>query len=80
MVYVSLGSNVRPSMMDRELLDAFLNAFAALPYDILWKFDGEHLPKLSNNVKVQKWFPQRDLLGMYTCYILLFHMHNIFQR
>ncbi|CAB3254069.1 unnamed protein product [Arctia plantaginis] len=61
-VYVSLGSNVRPSMMDRDFLDAFLNAFEALPYDILWKFDGEDLPKLSKNVKVQKWFPQRDLL------------------
>ncbi|CAB3254070.1 unnamed protein product [Arctia plantaginis] len=61
-VYVSLGSNVRPSMMHREFLDVFLNAFEALPYDILWKFDGEDLPKLPKNVKVQKWFPQRDLL------------------
>lgn len=68
MIYVSLGSNVRPSMMDQDLLDAFLNAFEALSYDILWKFDGDQLTKLPKNVKIKKWFPQRDLLGGYENY------------
>lgn len=45
------------------MLDAFLNAFESLPYDILWKCDGDHLKDLPKNVKIQKWFPQRDLLG-----------------
>lgn len=51
------------SNLDKEMLDAFLNAFKALPYDILWKFDKDHLKGLPNNVKIQKWLPQRDLLG-----------------
>nr|QBK47161.1 UDP-glycosyltransferase UGT340D1 [Chilo suppressalis] len=62
-IYVSLGTNVRPSNMDEELLNAFLGAFEALPYDILWKFDGDNLTKIPKNVKIQKWFPQRDLLA-----------------
>lgn len=45
------------------MLDAFLNAFKNIPYDILWKFDDNHLKDLPENVKTQKWFPQRDLLG-----------------
>lgn len=55
-------------MMDQDLLDAFLNAFEALSYDILWKFDGDQLTKLPKNVKIKKWFPQRDLLGGYENY------------
>lgn len=62
-IYVSLGTNVRPSMMHQDLLDAFLDAFEALPYDIMWKFDGDNLKRIPKNVRIQKWFPQRDLLG-----------------
>ncbi|XP_037301124.1 UDP-glucosyltransferase 2 [Manduca sexta] len=61
-VYISFGSNVIPSLMDKELLDEFLNAFGRIPYDILWKFDGDNLENVPDNVRIQKWFPQRDLL------------------
>ncbi|RVE45575.1 hypothetical protein evm_009772 [Chilo suppressalis] len=62
-IYVSLGTNVKPSNMDKELLNAFLSAFEALPYDILFKFDEDNTKKIPKNVKIQKWFPQRDLLA-----------------
>ncbi|XP_013184515.1 UDP-glucosyltransferase 2 [Amyelois transitella] len=62
-VYVSFGSNVRPANMDEDLLNTFLTAFNKLPYNILWKFDGDNLKNVPKNVKIQKWFPQRDLLG-----------------
>lgn len=61
-VYVSLGSNIIPSMMDKDFLEAFLLAFEALPYNILWKFDGDNLENVPKNVRIQKWFPQNDLL------------------
>ncbi|CAH0578323.1 unnamed protein product [Chrysodeixis includens] len=61
-VYVSFGTNVRPSNMDQDLLDAFLQAFKSLPYEILWKFDGDSLRSIPKNLLIQKWFPQRDLL------------------
>ncbi|KAL0810832.1 hypothetical protein ABMA28_010142 [Loxostege sticticalis] len=60
-IYVSLGTNVMTALMDKELVNAFLTAFKALPYDILWKFDTD-LENVPENVKIQKWFPQRDLL------------------
>jgi glucuronosyltransferase len=61
-VYVSFGSNVNPATVDKEFLDEFINAFKALPYDILWKIDGENL-SLPKNVRIGKWFPQQDLLS-----------------
>lgn len=62
-IYVSLGTNVRTANMDKDLVDAFRDAFNALPYDVLWKFDEGTVNGVANNVKIQKWFPQRDLLG-----------------
>ncbi|XP_049881043.1 UDP-glucosyltransferase 2-like isoform X1 [Pectinophora gossypiella] len=61
-VYVSMGSNVHPSNMDEVMLENFIKAFGALPYDILWKFDIDNFGPMPRNVKTQKWFPQRDLL------------------
>lgn len=52
-------------MMDTDLLNVFLGTFESLPYDVLWKFDDENIENVPSNVKVQKWFPQRDLLRMY---------------
>ncbi|XP_053603916.1 UDP-glucosyltransferase 2-like [Plodia interpunctella] len=62
-VYVSFGSNVKPANMDTELLNVFIEAFKKLPYNVLWKFDGDNLKDLPGNLKIQKWFPQRDLLA-----------------
>ncbi|KAL0810817.1 hypothetical protein ABMA28_010129 [Loxostege sticticalis] len=61
-IYVSFGSNVLPSRMSKDLLDEILQALKRLPYDILWKFDGDSLDNMPKNVRYQKWFPQRDLL------------------
>nr|UDE23989.1 UDP-glucuronosyltransferase [Plutella xylostella] len=61
-VYVSLGTNVRFETMEPSLIDVFVKAFEAMPYDVLWKFDGQNIPNAPKNVKIQKWFPQRDLL------------------
>nr|WEU75337.1 uridine diphosphate-glycosyltransferases 340G1 [Glyphodes pyloalis] len=61
-IYVSLGTNVNTSDMDKDLFDAFLEAFRELPYDILWKLNDDKIENLPKNVIVRKWFPQRDLL------------------
>lgn len=60
---MSLGTNVRFETMEPSLIDVFVKAFEAMPYDILWKFDGQNIPNAPKNVKIQKWFPQRDLLS-----------------
>ncbi|XP_046972654.1 UDP-glucosyltransferase 2-like [Vanessa cardui] len=61
-IYVSFGTNVKPSVFPRETLKIFTDAFSQLPYDVLWKWDNDELPGRPKNVKVSKWLPQSDLL------------------
>ncbi|XP_075979930.1 UDP-glucosyltransferase 2-like [Anticarsia gemmatalis] len=60
-VYISFGTNVQPTWMDKDLLDELLKGFGELPYDVLWKFNGDNI-EVPSNVQTRKWFPQRDLL------------------
>ncbi|XP_045540045.1 UDP-glucosyltransferase 2-like isoform X2 [Papilio machaon] len=61
-IYFSLGTNVKPSYVPPEKLQAIINVFSRLPYDVLWKWDNDELPIRSNNIKISKWLPQSDLL------------------
>ncbi|XP_018018965.1 UDP-glycosyltransferase UGT5 isoform X2 [Hyalella azteca] len=61
-VYMSLGSVTRSSAMRQEHKDIFFRAFAKIPYKVLWKFEEEPQEKL-NNLLVQKWMPQQDILA-----------------
>ncbi|XP_063706101.1 UDP-glucosyltransferase 2-like [Culicoides brevitarsis] len=62
-VYVSFGSNVKSASMSHDKREALLKTFAALPYDILWKFESDQITNLTKNVKISKWLPQQDLLA-----------------
>ncbi|XP_052741042.1 uncharacterized protein LOC112045617 [Bicyclus anynana] len=61
-IYMSFGTNARPSLLPVETLKVFTNVFSELPYDILCKWDKEELPNRPENVRVSKWLPQSDLL------------------
>ncbi|XP_045540281.1 UDP-glycosyltransferase UGT5-like [Papilio machaon] len=61
-IYFSLGTNVKPSNLPSEKLQAIINVFSRLPYDVLWKWDDEELPGRTKNIKISKWLPQSDLL------------------
>lgn len=61
-IYISLGSNVRFDLMAPELVEVFVEAVEAMPYNVLWKFNGTNLPRTPQNARIEKWFPQRDLL------------------
>nr|BAG75096.1 ecdysteroid UDP-glucosyltransferase [Autographa nigrisigna nucleopolyhedrovirus] len=62
-IYVSFGSGIVTSDMDMEFLDMFLEVFAKLPYDVLWKYDGiVPISKLPLNVLTQAWFDQYQVL------------------
>ncbi|XP_041972132.1 UDP-glucosyltransferase 2-like [Aricia agestis] len=61
-IYMSLGSNVLPSLLPKEKLEIIIKVFAKLPYNILLKWDDENIANQPRNVKVQKWFPQSTLL------------------
>lgn len=61
-VYMSLGTNVKSKLLPKGMLEVFTNAFADLPYKVLWKFedDGFRVPP---NVFISKWIPQQSVLA-----------------
>lgn len=63
LIYFSMGSLLRSATFRKEKLDAFLYAFSKIPQRVLWKWDQDVLPGKSDNIKLIKWAPQRDILG-----------------
>ncbi|CAH2098392.1 unnamed protein product [Euphydryas editha] len=61
-IYISFGTNVKPSIFPAETLKIFTDVFSKLPYDVLMKWDNDELPGRSKNVRISKWFPQSDML------------------
>ncbi|XP_071552568.1 UDP-glucosyltransferase 2-like isoform X1 [Panulirus ornatus] len=61
-VYFSLGSLARWDNLPYRYRDIFVQAFALLEQRIIWKCEGD-IPGVSDNVLLQKWTPQQDLLG-----------------
>ncbi|XP_023937655.2 UDP-glycosyltransferase UGT5-like [Bicyclus anynana] len=61
-IYMSFGTNVRPSLLPPEKIKVFTTVFSQLPYDILWKWDKDEIPGRPQNVRISKWLPQSDLL------------------
>ena len=62
-VLFSLGSHIKSSQMPNEVLKMFVNVFNRLPFDIVWKWEGERPANLSSNTLTKKWLPQQDVLG-----------------
>lgn len=63
---MSFGTNVDPSLLPPEKIQAFIKAFSELPYDVLWKWNEDELPGRTKNIKISKWLPQSDLLCKYS--------------
>ncbi|KAK9736958.1 UDP-glucoronosyl and UDP-glucosyl transferase [Popillia japonica] len=61
-VYFSLGSVVKSSLIPVEKRQEILRALSKLKETVLWKFE-EDLPNLPPNVIIKSWFPQSDLLA-----------------
>ncbi|XP_015997936.1 UDP-glucuronosyltransferase 3A1 [Rousettus aegyptiacus] len=64
-VLVVLGSVV-DMFQSQEVLKEMNSAFARLPHGVIWKYDSSRWPKdikLSANVKMVDWLPQKDLLA-----------------
>jgi len=61
-IYMSLGTNVKSKLLPKGILNLFIDAFADLPYKVLWKFENDsfHVPA---NILVSKWIPQQGVLG-----------------
>lgn len=67
---MSFGTNSMTEMLPPEKIQIIIKVFSDLPYDILWKWDNAELPGRSKNIRINKWFPQSDLLSKYICLVL----------
>lgn len=62
-IFVSMGSSVRASGMPEALRQIFVAAFATLPCNVVWKWEGMKIKDLPSNVRTAAWWPQQELLG-----------------
>jgi len=63
-ILFSLGTVVSETSLGADKLNNILDAFSKLKQRVIMKFDVEKYKiQLPVNVKLVKWFPQRDLLG-----------------
>ncbi|XP_025425741.1 UDP-glucuronosyltransferase 2B13-like [Sipha flava] len=59
-VYVSFGSLLKAASFPEHFTASLVRAFEALPYCVLWKYEGE---MNSKRIKVSKWMPQQQILN-----------------
>ncbi len=64
-ILVSFGSLMKASIMPKEKIDVFIDAFEKLkPLQILWKFESSELDdRLPSNVMILNWLPQQAILA-----------------
>ncbi|GAB0093832.1 hypothetical protein DMENIID0001_090140 [Sergentomyia squamirostris] len=62
-VFFSLGSNVKSSLLPPEKLDAIIKTFGKLKQRVLFKWEADTLSNQPKNVMTQKWMPQDDILA-----------------
>jgi len=62
-VLVSFGSTLSASQMSPEQQLMFQEAFRDLALPVIWKWDGEDLSGMPDNVFISNWLPQNDLLA-----------------
>ncbi|KAJ8922622.1 hypothetical protein NQ315_007654 [Exocentrus adspersus] len=61
-IYFSLGSLIKGHTFPKEKRDVFLKAFQRFPQRVLWKWENETMEGKPDNVMIQKWMPQFDIL------------------
>ncbi|XP_065204365.1 uncharacterized protein LOC135834418 [Planococcus citri] len=61
-IYFSFGATMNASSMTPERLKEITDAFSAIPQRVLWRINDLNIVGIPPNVKLGKWFPQRDIL------------------
>ncbi|XP_065159498.1 UDP-glucosyltransferase 2-like isoform X6 [Atheta coriaria] len=61
-IYFSMGSMIKGHTFPEEKRKIFLKAFGRLKQRVLWKWENETMPDKPDNVMIQKWMPQYDIL------------------
>lgn len=58
-----MGSNIQSTQITSERREAMLRVFSRVKQRVLWKWEDEQLPGRPDNVMIQKWLPQSDILA-----------------
>ncbi|KAK5643189.1 hypothetical protein RI129_007034 [Pyrocoelia pectoralis] len=61
-IYFSLGSMIKGHTFPEEKKQMFINAFNRLPQRVLWKWENETMSGKTDNIMIEKWMPQFDIL------------------
>lgn len=72
-IYFSMGSYVQSTDLPAEKLAIFLNAFAKLNQNILWKYENASIQNLPPNIRIEKWMPQNDILAHSNVQLFISH-------
>lgn len=62
-ILFSLGTVATTKDLSTKNRQIFRNVFAKIPQRVIWKFE-EQIDGVSDNVLINKWIPQQDILGM----------------
>lgn len=63
-IYFSMGSGLQSKDLPEETKNDILRAFSRVNCKVLWKFEDDTLSGVPQNVKLVKWAPQQDVLGI----------------
>ncbi|XP_059481176.1 UDP-glucosyltransferase 2-like [Neocloeon triangulifer] len=72
-IYFSLGSNLKSSLLPKENIADILDVFSRLKIKVLWKFEKDDLPGKPQNVMINKWLSQQDVLGHKNARLFISH-------
>ncbi|VEN55298.1 unnamed protein product [Callosobruchus maculatus] len=61
-IYFSLGSTLKGHTLPKEKRDAFIEVFKDMPERIIWKWENDTMDGKPDNVLLQKWTPQFDII------------------
>lgn len=67
MIYFSLGSMIKGHTFPEDKRRIFQRAFARFKqHRVVWKWENDTMPEKPDNVMIQKWMPQLDILCKFT--------------
>lgn len=70
-IYFSLGTNVKSKDLPHETIREIMDAFAEMPFKVLWKFEIETCLQTPTNIRMEKWLPQQDVLSrLFNAYLI----------
>lgn len=80
LIYFSFGSNIPMSKLPKDKLEIMLKCLSKLKEKVLWKFESNDFPHLPENVRIEKWLPQRSILSKFLLLIYFSVYEIIFCR